>query len=338
MATRLEKLRARRTDPSELTAKGINEVYARIQQSEAVRYAIGAMQPVENVYTQNTIEQGGRIIEQLRNRLHQACDYRYQGSVTNNTHIKARSDLDLLTIITRWWSLEPPQRATDPYHGDPVQDLQLLRDDIITALKAAYPTATVKTTGSKSIPIEGGSLTRKIDVVPANWFDTNLYHQNKQEVYRGVQILDNSVPTRLRNTPFFHNALIEIKDGKTGGGMRKAARLMKSLKYDADLVDLDSYDIVSIAYNIDDSLLFVGPGQDLTIFGNCLVYCEKLQSDATYRNSIYVPDTHRKVFEPGHATVEGLNQLTAELAKLSVDILNENRRSFQKLAEARVIY
>ena len=140
---------------------------------------------------------------------------------------------------------------------------------------------------------------------------------------------------RLKNTPFLHNARIEEKDTKTAGGLRKAARLMKSLKYDTERVDLSSYDIVSIAYNIPGYRLVVPHDQDLLILDVCLDYCVELAKGGGWRG-IGVPDGHRKVFAAGHATYDGLRQLTVQLAQLKQDVLGENRRSFRKLSEARI--
>ncbi len=205
-------------------------------------------------------------------------------------------------------------------------------------MENAFPQADVDKGGSKSISIEGGSLTRKVDVVPSNWYNTNRYAETNNEVFRGVQILDNSVPERLTNTPFLHNAWIDHKDENTYGGMRKGCRLMKSLKYDSESVDLSSYDIVSIAFNMSDASLSHPKGSELLILGSCLDYCRQLQASSFLRESIEVPDGHRKIFCDGHATLAGLNQLTDELEKLTDDVLRENQRSFRKLAEARVEY
>jgi hypothetical protein len=337
MATRLERLQARRIDPG-ILSKGLYEVYAKMTQSEAVQYAIGAMQPVEPEYTQNTKDQGERVKNQLIGRLTESCDYRYQGSVTNDTHIRARSDIDLLVLTKKFTQLAPPQVATSPYQGDPLQDLKTLRLDIIGSLRAVFPTATVDSTGKRSVPIEGGSLTRKVDVVPANWYDSTVYTQYKQEVVRGVQVLDLSIPDRVLNTPFLHNYWIDTKDTKVSGGLRKAARLMKSLKYDAATVDLASYDIAAIAYSMDDQLLMVSRGHDLQLVENCRGYCQMLLQNPAYRNGLDVPDGSRRIFTAGHATEAGLRQLAGELEKLSNDILTQNARSFRKLAEARVEY
>lgn len=336
--TRLERLRSRRIDPTIENATLLNEAYSHISQSDSVKYVIGAMQSIDPEYTKNTYLQGERICNQLQSKLEERCEYEYQGSVTNDTHIKAKSDIDILVLIEKFVTLESPQKPKNPYSGDPIQDLVDLRNNCIYSLKSAFPQADVDSTGSKSIAIEGGSLTRKVDVVPSNWFDSNLYAEKQDKIYRAVQILDAKKRERLKNTPFLHNAWIEHKDNNTSGGLRKACRLMKSLKYDTETINLSSYDIVSIAFNMDDYLLNFAKSEELAILSSCLSYCETLQSNSAMRESLNVPDGHRRIFTEGHATTEGLNQLTDELRKLSTDVLHENMRSFRKLEEARIEY
>lgn len=338
MATRLDRLAARRTDDRVTEAKLLNEAYRHIMQSESVRYVIGSMQPIDPVYTRNTYAQGQRVRNQLENRLDDNCEYEYQGSVTNDTHIKARSDIDLLVLTGKFHTLENPQKPAIPYKGNPLQDLVDLRTDIVSTLNAAFPEVDIDTSGAKSVSLEGGSLRRKIDVVPSNWFNTNRYKETGQKTYRGIQILDAKKRERLNNTPFLHNAWIAHKDKQTSGGLRKAARLMKSLKYDTGSIDLSSYDLVSIAYGMPDSDLSVPRGQELSLLNACYEFCVSLQADAVLRTAIKVPDGHRQIFAPGHATDEGLDQLTAALAELINDVLRENERSFRRLAEARVEY
>lgn len=337
-SNRLDRLAARRTDPNISEAKLLNEIYRSLDQSDSVRYVVGSMQPIDPEYTKNTYAQGERVCNQLKKRLETSCEYEYQGSVTNDTHIKARSDIDILLLIEKFFTLEDPQKPKSPYKGDPIQDLLDLRKEAISVLDAAFPEATVDSSGSKSIRIEGGSLTRKIDVVPSNWYNTNKYAETNEVIYRGVQILDASKRVRLKNTPFLHNAWIEVKDNNTSGGMRKAARLMKSLKYDTESIELSSYDLVSIAFNIPDQMLNIPYGMDLAILNACHEYCLELQQDQYLRASIEVPDGHRKIFATDHATVRGLAQLTNALGELVNDVLMENQRSFKRLAEARVEY
>ena len=258
--------------------------------------------------------------------------------MTNDTHVKARSDIDVLLLTGRFETLEHPQVPPYPYHGDVIQDLIDLREDAIACLESAFPEAKVDSSGSKSITVEGGSLRRKIDVVPSNWYNTNDYAATGNRVVRGVQILDSRARERLKNTPFLHNDRIDGLDRRTGGGLRKAARLMKSLKYDSESIELSSYDIVSIAYNMPEWQLTVPRSEELRILDVCSEFCVKLVREDAERMAIDVPDGHRKVFAAGHATVDGLRQLAIELGKLKRDVLKENERSFAKLSEARIEY
>ena len=338
MATRIDKLHARRIDPSLFTAKLLNESWRSIQQSESVKYVVGAMQPIDPDYTANTFAQGDRVKNQLEKALSPACEYEYQGSTTNDTHIKAASDIDLLVLTGKYWGIQPPQVPTSPYKGDPIQDMATLRSDAEGILRVAFPAATIDTSGCKSISLMGGSLTRKVDVVPANWLQTVKYLETKEKFHRGVEIFDSHAKVRIANTPFLHNQWIEYQDQQTQGGLRKAARLLKSLKYDSDSIELSSYDLVSIAFNISPAAINVPKGHELQILNACHEYVTALSQNQALRESIDVPDRHRKVFAAGHATTKGLGQLKAELDRLSMDVLRENQRSFQKLAEARVAY
>jgi hypothetical protein len=343
---RLDRLRARRVDPVEqymLKAAGANEVYERMQEtSSAIKYAIGAMQPIDQAYTDNTYREGERVRNQLEKNLggHSlVCEFDYQGSVTNDTHIRARSDIDLLTLHCAFVSLDPPQRPSRPYHGHPVDDLLLLRLASIAVLKAQFPGATVDFTGSKSVCIEGGSLRRKIDVVVSNWCDTNEYARTRMKRDRGIHILDAHKRERLRNLPFLHNDRLHNKDQRTVGGYRKAVRLLKSLKYDSDAgVDLSSYDIAAIVYAMTDQSLMVMRGMELVLVDSCKQHLDFLANNQPYRQSLEVPNGTRKVFCAGGATLTGLNQLRREVDQLRYDIENDLSRSFRKLAAARVEY
>ena len=66
--SRLARLQARRTDTFEagmMKSAGANEVYERMQESSsAIKYAVGAMQPIDPNYTANTYAEGDRVKNQ----------------------------------------------------------------------------------------------------------------------------------------------------------------------------------------------------------------------------------------------------------------------------------
>ena len=340
LTNRLDRLRARRIERYEKQAT-LNEVYdsERLRgEGTAVKYAIGAMQPIDAQYTQNTYREGDRVKNQLE-KASLACDYEYQGSVTSDTHIRARSDIDLLTLTYRFVTVDAPGPVSNPYRGNAIDDLIALRRDSISVLREKFPEATVDSSGAKSGCIEGGSLRRKIDVVSSNWRNTVKYDVTGLQRDRGVDVLDSKTRTRVRNLPFLNNDRIHTKDERVQGGLRKAIRLLKSLRYDSSRgVDLSSYDIAAIAYRMDDAQLTVYRGTDLLLVERCKQHLDFLAANALYRGSLYVPNETRKIFCTEGASLNGLNQLRAEVDQLLVEITNDLNRSFRKLAAARIEY
>jgi hypothetical protein len=337
--SRLERLEQRRLDPTLLVEASMrHEAYRKIKDSESVRYAVGAMQPIDPEYTKNTFAQGDRVKSQLQQRLTIGCDFEYQGSITTDTHIKARSDIDLLMIRQGWFWLDGPNNS--PYQGDPKEDMRALRRQASTALSNAFPAADVDEAGSTAINVTGGSLSREVDVVPASWYDTSDYQRTGEKVYRGVKVFNKETGGFVANTPFLHKRRIELRDQSTYGGLRKACRLMKSLMYDSEgRVEMSSYNIVGIAYNIPEQDLIAPAPRELVILESCFELCQRLAADEGVRSRLLVPDGHRCVFGDGPgASLSQVHALTKELDGLRRDVVSDNVRSFRRLIEARVEY
>lgn len=341
MATRtrsLENLRARR-NPDGL----LKEAYASIQEDDAVQYLTGAMEEVDAGFTKKTYEEGNRVANQISIGLEAEklkAEYEYQGSVTKNTHIRAYSDIDLLVLEARFVSLEPPQQPPHPYQGNPVDDLLQIRRVCVAHLKSAFQAAKVDDSGPKSIKISGGSLVRTVDIVPANWYDTNQYVQHeRKKTYRGVHVLDAHKKERHSDQPFLHGAWINCKDGptQTAGSTRKLIRLLKSLKYDSeDRVAMSSYDIESIVFRMDDKQMLKPRGEEIPLAHSCWLWLKNIEDSQQLRDELTVPDGKRKIFAEGKATLAQVKSLRQELEGLLYDIDQGLKRSMRKLAEAKV--
>src|SRR5581483_12009104 len=95
---------ARADDSSEFLRKSLlTEDYQKRAESNQpnTRYALGAMQEVSPEYTRVSLETAQRVGRQLEQGLTSAgyhVDFRLQGSVPLNTHIRGVSDVDLLNI------------------------------------------------------------------------------------------------------------------------------------------------------------------------------------------------------------------------------------------------
>ncbi|MBX9976399.1 hypothetical protein [Cytobacillus firmus] len=322
---RLESLKNRRQD-TYLIEKGMfTESYEFLKEGSSIKYIIGSMKEVDKKSTDITLGEGERIKKQLSKLSEEGYDieFKYQGSVTNNTHIRAHSDIDILTIHNGFVTLESPLKPKNPYKGNPVKDLCDLREACFSLLSNAFPAAEVDNQGAKSISLQGGSLRRKVDVVPANWYDTIKYNQTGLEYYRGVMILNYKEKTRVGNTPFYHNKLLDEKDSRTGANYKKIVRLLKNIKADSDKkINLSSYDIAALMYHMEDSgyLFSTSP---LRLVLNAINYLKTIYEQNLIRNSLTVPDESRKIFQEGGATKNDLELILIELIDIYDDVLDD---------------
>ena len=343
MATsRLDKLRKRRMDPLQKVA-GVNEIYDRMQsEDQAIQYALGAMQPIDPGYTARTIEQRDRVENQLKSGLGQnglVVGFDYQGSITNDTHIRFYSDVDLLTVAGNFSFVEPPNTPTVPYSGNPIEEMKAIRKSAVTTLTSAFPKAVVDESGQKAVKISGGSLTREVDVIVCGWWQTTEYVAYQKKIWLGIEVLHLADGKLIPNKPFLHNHEISVRDSNCNGSVRKLIRLLKSLKYDSDeMIDFSSYDIAGVVHSMFDSLLKVPSGHDLKLLKNCQAYLQYLRSDANYRASIEIPNKMRKVFCAEGAKEAGLKQLGTALDQLVAEIETAMTRTLRKIDDTSIKY
>lgn len=307
--------------------------------SKLLRYIVGAMEPVSDEYTKNTYKEGERIKNHLENELSN-IKFEYQGSVTNNTHIMRYSDIDLLTICDKFYTYKKSIPELDgyggqSYKGNPENDLRELRENCITILSSNFSAIEIDTTGSKSIGLSGGSLKRKIDVVPSNFYHTEEYKKTKEKCYLGIQVYDKDKHVRILNTPFYHNELLRIKDFNTNGNFKRVVRFIKTLKVDSDSnIEISSYDLTAIAYNMKDDLLKT-ENKPLLLLNNISEYINGLLQNTTYLKSLDVPDGSRKIIR-SDKDISDLNILKNDIDQIISDLNNE--LFTQKVSSEQVIY
>lgn len=204
-------------------------------------------------------------------------------------------------------------------------ELYQLRLEAIKLIEHAFPAVNVDSSGAKSISLAGGSLSRQVDVVPSNWYDTIQYTQLRDEIYRGIMILDCHEMERFSNKPFYHNHLLKLKDYSSAGNFKKVVRLLKTLKVDADVkINLSSYDLAAIPYHMED-LKYIESDNPIKLIENTLQYLLELCRNDNKRNSLHVPDQSRKIFEK--SGLDDLQKITLELGNLYSDIINEYKTS-----------
>jgi hypothetical protein len=316
--------------------------------NESYEWLVEATEPIEEKYTNETFAQGDRVKDQLKTRLDQSYSgqFEYQGSVTSDTHVRYFSDIDLLVIHGVYTTYPPGYPIPNPVSDEEVADsLVSLRDDTIRILREQFWKASIDDSRSKAVGISGGSLTRDIDAVFCNWWNTQEYLGNKVRANRGIRVLDADSATRVGNKPFLHNWHINDKDVRVGGGLRKAIRLLKNLKYDKNPeATMSSYDIAALMFRMQDSDLIVAPGSYLKLARNVSGYLNGLITNTQDRESLYVPNGMRKIFGADGATLASLKEVTAELDSLLGEIsasasalisFSEATETFQKTASWR---
>jgi hypothetical protein len=345
---RLDNLKARRsgTDRLQFAADSAGELLRKsaltedYQKRSAVdkpntRYALGSMQEVTPDYTRISLETAqrvGRQLEQGLTNLRIQVEFRLQGSVPLNTHIRGVSDVDLLNIDTSqltYFVVGARSRAglyTNPTTRSSIDVLSALRRESERILRSAYPAVTVDTSGAKAIHLSGGSLARLVDVVPAHWLDTIAYQDSGQEHDRGVTILNKLVPTTIDNLPFLHIKRVTERDAETLGSLKKAIRLCKNVKSDAEedgkRIALGSYEIAAILYHADASALRAGYIYELGILAEAQRYLDWLYHNQLEAQKLMVPDGSRKIFDSPDKLL-GLTSLSVEMDELMREVGKE---------------
>ena len=322
----------------EVLAKSFSEEpwQTRADAKPYTRYTLGAMQEVGQDYTRISVETAQRVQRQLDAALSSAgfsVDFRLQGSVPLNVHIRGISDVDLLNLDTGFFTYDRigvrSQRGqyTNPTAKTSLGVLFLLRAEAEKILKEKFPAATVDTSGGKAIKIFGGSLARPVDVVPSHWHDTAAFQASGEEHDRGVTILDKKTSQTVDNLPFLHIKLIENQDALAIGGLRKAIRLCKNVKSDAEeegtKIELPSFDIASVMYHANLQALQSGRIYELAVLAETQRHLDFLARNIEYAKTLKVPDGSRQIFD-STAKLQGLINLSIEMNDLAREVAKEH--------------
>lgn len=314
ITSRLRNLSSRRYDKSLVTDRGYEGLeksllrenqydFSSLAEKEKWRkYVLDSMSEVPKRSTEISFEEGEKVKGHLEKHLRDyglSAEFRFQGSVINNTHIKGYSDIDLLVITNKYYTLERPQIPTNPYYGNPLEDLNELRNVCVEILREVYSVAHIDNSGSKSIKLSGGSLRRHVDIVPANWYDSNLYKRfPQQDFYRGVQVYNKKENSRDTNYPFYNKELLNRKDVKTNYLYKSVVRLAKNIRCDSDnklVQEISSYDIQALFYHMNDSCF--NSIQGIDVIPIMTRYLEQLLENPSSYLNLKVPDKTRLISE-----------------------------------------
>lgn len=333
--TRLQRLQQRRYDrlTNSLT---LSEAATKTTLTETERYLIGSMEPVSQQQTEIVLKTGERVKGQLETYLNSQSlypEFDYQGSATNNTHIKIYSDIDLIVASRSFFTPKDGSYAhVANYEYDPATTIRTLRSKCKTGLELGFPSATVREK-ARCIRITGGSLQRDVDAVPCNWIKNKEYERTGYKAYLGIRVLDVEKNIWIENYPFMHNALLDLKDTESEGNLKRIIRLLKTLKEDADItIDVSSYDICGLAYSFDQELMKRRyEDSKFDFLERFLSYSKKLETDYVKQASISVPNGTRLLFSTDGLKVSELKKLNAELNTVLDEVRTPQKRTLIQL-------
>ena len=327
---RYERLLARRAPIEDRQMLKFSEAYEDAG-GESLQYLLGAMKPLDAKYTRRLAGEGDRVENQLKAKLDEdrpSVEFRRQGSVSNHTHIRFYSDVDVLVITRMFQTLERPQIPMHRYEGNPVDDLETLRENCAAILRKAFPAGKVDTSGSTAVALSGGSLACKVDVVPANWLNTNAFTRGAGEHTRGIQVLDVKQSTRITNFPLLFNFRINEKDSETRGIAKMCVRLLKTIKADHEeenvgkCLDISSFDLCSIVYRMPAAHFIARKDRPLVIVSNLISWLGKLIDNEEGRKRLSVVDDSRPIFQRP-SQVQALTAIRNDLQSLYSDARSE---------------
>ncbi|SDL21204.1 nucleotidyltransferase family protein [Siphonobacter aquaeclarae] len=314
---RLENLRNRKFDPN------LNELYTskyfnRLGLPDNVKYLLEITQPIDKLSNDKYLLAAERVQNHLERRLnlHFERDYRHQGSITTNTNIRVHSDIDLLTIISRYHFVPNGEPILSPYTATNAnEDIKLLRKQATQILKSIYQD--VDDSGKKSISIFNKDLHRKVDIVFCFWYHSSTATDNE----KGIMLFDFENETRIKDFPFAHISAVNTKGNSTSDGSKKGIRMLKNLKADAD-IELNSFQLTSIVHDISNNNLPHSVGTELYLAQNISYHLEKIISDSQYRKDIQSPNGREYPLKNDDC-VEQLKKLRSELDTLIMDSQRE---------------
>lgn len=308
------------------------ESHEKLHESAAIKYVIGAMAAVSAESTKISQSEGERVATTLIELLKTSginAEMRLQGSVALDIHIEGHSDVDMLILKADVFTYQGPAlqgtNYVDASDQRPMVDIvSEIRTQSEAKLKSRYHAAEVNTSGNKSISISGGSLKRKVDIVPSCWHDTHDYQRTKFDHFRAVRIYDKSNHSLIENKPFLHIKKINDRDNIYSGNLKKVVRLMKNVV--ADMPDykknkakkLTSFDIASIAFNMNE-LLACSQYLPLALLEILRSYLLFLSNFEEPRNSLTTPDESRKIFNSAEK-IEALKILSTEINDLAIAV------------------
>lgn len=338
---RITRLKSRRQDDwnDGLRTQGYRESFEKRTNQRATKYALGAMQEVNSRSTEISHEEFQKVKGALEKRMPPrgfTPEFRMQGSVPLNIHIRGVSDVDMLEINGSIITYAVTGAKANSYF--PSADLSSAADEVLKMrsitedeLAKQYYGAKVDTGNAKSIQLSEGGFRRKVDVVPSHWFDSVDYQATSLETFRGISVVDKKTRESFKNFPFLFGYKINTKGRETNDGSKMGTRLLKSIKSDSENDNaLSSYDIASLMYHCPATQIYSNAGRELAVLAGTESWLSGLVNNKQAAIMLDAPDGTRKVIDTEKKWY-GLVALSKETTELAREVSNETLGSLYLL-------
>lgn len=332
-----------RVNPENLPfQKSFSDELATIKYNDILRYISLAMNGVEPAYTEKSKAAGEKVRTHLKEVLTNV-EYKYQGSVMTNTHIKGNSDIDLLVITSLFYSFDRVgiqntlndlnktsnlnniqlQNLKDELSGNGythgLDDLRNNRIKSENKLLSIYNICDIA--HPKAIKIKNKNLNRDVDIVIANWYDdVNSIIKSKETDYRGIQVYNKDSNSKGNpDYPFLSIKRINERSTYTNGRLKKMIRFLKNVKADSNKeIKLSSFDFNAICYDIN-----VNSYMNLNKYELVVILYDQLMRLASYdfiSDNLKSVDDHEYIFRGKSDKKESLSNLMSEVNSILIDL------------------
>ncbi|MBS7778962.1 hypothetical protein [Acidovorax sp. CCYZU-2555] len=307
----------------------VTEGYRSKTKSKNFQYALVSMQEVDAQYTAISYREAERVAKQIDSGLQRrgkSVLIELQGSLPLNVHLRRVSDVDMLVWPQTYFVYDSTGVSAYRYSSsssNTVTEIVTLRSECCSVIQAAFPSAKIDDSGAKCITVTEGSLLRDIDVVPSVLYKTADYQRTNNAEDRGIQVYDKRAYEIITNYPFKVRALINEKEARTGGGCKKAIRLLKNMKEDSDApIALSSFNIMSLVYAMPDSDLITSPYYEGKILAAVQNWFYMLSHNEARLRTLHTVDGSRTIIQSAD-DVTAVAQMSEELNILVLRIAQE---------------
>ncbi|MFK5854492.1 MAG: nucleotidyltransferase domain-containing protein [Bacteroidota bacterium] len=339
----IENIQSRTNPENIILEKAFSDELSSISYSDILKYVRYAMKGVEPEYTQKSRLAGERVQNHLKDKLSEV-EFKYQGSVMTNTHIKGTSDIDLLVICDKFYTFDRKsinavfttenlksqldytqikklQREIDNagYSGNVLDDLKNNRKDSETTLIPVYDICDIS--HPKAIKITNKSLNRDVDIVIANWYDNvTAVLRDKDSDYRGIQVYNKETNSKGDpDYPFLSIKRINDRSTETNGRLKRMIRFLKNIKADSDLeIKLSSFDINAICYDLETYKYSSKSFYELVP----IIYLQlkSLSENTEHSNNLKSVDGNEFIFRYDSSKLNSLRNLMSEIDSILLDL------------------